>query len=88
MINNDTDTRDSVAETSESEMSEGEGRSSGEGGSYHRRRMETLIQKDALHNISLIARRITEKEVAAFWFVLLPGKSYSLLSGFGTELVN
>ena len=87
VINNDTDTRDSVPETSESEMSEGEIRSNGDGGSYHRRRIETLIQKDALHNIGLIVRRIAKKEVVAFWFVFLPDKSYSPLSGSVTELV-
>ena len=47
-----------------------------------------MIQKDALHNIGLIARRIAKKEVVAFWFVFLPDKSYSPLSGSVTELVN
>ena len=50
--------------------------------------METLIQKDALHNIGLIARRIAKKEVVTFWFVLLQDKSYSPLSGSVTDLVN
>ena len=47
-----------------------------------------MIQKDALHNIGLIARRIAKKEVVAFWFVFLPDKSYSPLSGSVTELIN
>ena len=82
VVNHDTDTRDSVVETSESEMSEGEG------GSHSRRRMETIIQKDALHNLGLVTRRLAKKEVVAFWFVFLPDKSFSPLSGSVTELFN
>ena len=76
--------RDSVIETSESEMSDGGDYSSDQ---YQRRRLDMIIQKDALTNIGLIAKRVNKKEVVSFWFVFLPDKSFSPLSGSVSDLI-
>ena len=88
VIHAEADARDSVHETSESEMSEGDPGHGAADSGYQRRKMENLIQKEALHILNLIAKRIPKKEVVAFWFVFLPDKSFSPLSGSVTELIS
>ena len=74
-----------VHDTSESEMSDTDMNCDSQ---YARRKSEILTQKEALLNIGLVAKKMTKKEVVRFWFLFLPDKSYSPLSGSVADLVH
>jgi len=77
--------RDSCPDTSESELSD-----SGEmmvtGGDFQKRRLEAMVQKEALYTLGLLAKRVPKKEVVSFWFLFLPDRCYSPLSSSVTSL--
>eukprot|EP00092_Neocalanus_flemingeri_P101336 GFUD01129574.1.p1 GENE.GFUD01129574.1~~GFUD01129574.1.p1 ORF type:complete len:911 (-),score=287.76 GFUD01129574.1:124-2856(-) len=83
--NNDPDLkRDSCPDTSESDMSDGE--MMGQGGDFKRRRLEAMVQKEALYTLGLVAKRVPKKEVVSYWFLFLPDRCYSPLSSSVTSL--
>ena len=71
-------------DTSESELSCDELVSDSE---FRVKRVEALVQRDALMNIGIIAKRLPKKEVVAFWFLFLTDPSFSPLSGSMMDLL-
>lgn len=64
-------------ETSESELSDHELVPETE---FRIKRVEALVQREALANIGLIAKRCSKKEVVSYWFLFLSCPSFSPLS--------
>ena len=70
-------------ETSESELSDHELISETE---FRIKRVEAMVQRDALANLGVIAKRFPKKDVVSFWFLFLPDSSYSPLSSSLADL--
>jgi len=75
----------SCPDTSESELSCEELAADTE---YRVKRVEALVQREALAALGVIVKRFAKKDVVSFWFLFLSEPSFSPLSGSLTELLD